>query len=256
MKRTFNYTGRTKIVRKDISITIRQERSDWIFDAELRLTDYRFSRNAEVWIEAHRQNLWMQWPWGTVASLRGPSDRRLLEFDAPDGVLFRVRVVQPEGQEHHKLIGEADAIPFVKAGDTDDNRRHLLVPVPDALGQQLWKLDFEHDPPELLVNVDAKPSWKDMARSPHFIALVYPEVLRRMLLRVLIYEEWAEDDEDGGWKADWIQFAKNLGGLGAVPLADQTSDRENWVEEAVAAFCRKLEIRSVWDRTHEGGNQS
>ena len=198
MKRTFNYTGRRKIGRKDVSITLRQEKSVWVFDAGLRLADYNFSRNAEVWVEAHRQNLWMQWSWGTVSSLRVPVDRRLVEFDVPDGLLFRVRVVQPPGQEHHKLLGEADGIPFVKAGEADDRRRHLLVPVPDALGQQLWKLDFEHDPPQLLVNNEAKPSWKEMARSPQFIALVYPEVLRRMLSHALVDESWTEDDEEGG----------------------------------------------------------
>ena len=217
MKRTFNYTGRQKIGRKDVSIILRQEQTIWVFDANLKLADYHFPRDAEVWLEAHRQNLWMQWAWGTVSALRVPADRRLTEFDVPDGVLFRVRVVQPPGQEHHKLVGEADAIPFVKAGEADDRRRHLLVPVPDALDQQLWKLDFEHDPPQLLVNRDAKPSWKEMARSPYFIALVYPEVLRRMLARAL--EDWAEDDEEGGWRADWVRFAKNLGGLGTVPLS-------------------------------------
>ncbi len=251
MKRTFNYTGRRKIGRKDISITLRQEKSVWVFDADLRLADHRFPRNAEVWVEAHRQNLWMQWAWGTVSALRVPADRRLVEFDVPDGVLFRVRVVQPPGTEHHKLLGEADGIPFVKAGEADDRRRHLLVPVPDALDQQLWKLDFESEPPRLLVNKDAKPSWKEMARSPQFTALVYPEVLRRVLTRILIEYKWAEDDEESGWQTDWIKFARNLGGLGPVPPSDPAQDRENWIEEAVAAFCRRMEPRSMWDRTFD-----
>ena len=122
MKRTFNYTGRRKIGRKDVSIKLRQEQSVWVFDADLRLGEHQFPRNAEVWMEAHRQNLWMQWAWGTVSAPRVPADRRLTEFDVPDGVLFRVRVVQPPGPEHHKLVGEADAIPFVKAGEVDDRR--------------------------------------------------------------------------------------------------------------------------------------
>lgn len=255
MKRTFNYTGRRKIGRKDVSIALRQETAVWVFDADLRLADHHFPRNAEVWVEAHRQNLWMQWAWGTVSAPRPPADRRLLEFDVPDGVLFRVRVVQPAGQEHHKLLGEADGIPFVKAGEADDRRRHLLEPVPDALGQQLWKLDFENDP-RLLVNIDAKPSWRAMATSPHFIALVYPEVLRRILARALFEEGWTEDEEEGGWAADWVRFSKNLGGLGPVPAIELRSDRENWIEEAVSAFCRRLELRSTWDRTcDEEGRQ-
>ena len=51
MKRTFNYTGRRKIGRKDVSITLRQEISGWIFDAELQLADHHFPRNAEVWLK-------------------------------------------------------------------------------------------------------------------------------------------------------------------------------------------------------------
>ena len=253
MKRTFNYTGRQKIGRKDVSITLRHGKDVWEFDANLRLADYHFARNAEVWLEAHRQYLWMQWAWGTVSALRVPADRRLTEFDVPDGVLFRVRVVQPPGVEHHKLLGEADGIPFVKAGETDDRRQHLLVPVPEELDQQLWRLDFESDPPRLLVNKDAKPSYSDVVRSPHFMALVYPEILRRMLSRALNEndEGWTEDDEEAGWPSDWVRFAKNLGGSGSVPPLGQRADREDWIEGAVTAFCRRLEILSTWDRTHD-----
>lgn len=251
MKRTFNYTGRRKIMRSDVAINLRQLAGGWVFDAALRLADYRFPRAAEVWIEAHRQNLWMQWAWGTVSAFQPPTDRRLVEFDVPDGVLFRVRVVHPPGPEHHKLLGEADGIPFVKAGEADDKRQHLLEPVPEELDQQLWKLNFEADPPTLLVNKHVKPSWKDLARSPQFIALVYPEVLRRMLTRALIDEQWSEDDEDEDWKSDWVRFARNLG-LGSPPLVDLRSERESWIEEAVAAFARRLALRDTWDCCHDG----
>src|SRR5438105_9135488 len=76
MKRTFNYTGRRKISRADAGFTIHQRERAWAFDAELRLAAYRFAHNAEVWVEAHRQNLWMQWSWGTISALRVPPDRR------------------------------------------------------------------------------------------------------------------------------------------------------------------------------------
>lgn len=251
MKRTFNYTGRKRIGREDVQIALRKSADGWLFDADLKLADYGFPRNAEVWLEAHRQNLWMQWSWGTVSSLRTPRDRTLIEFTDPDGVLFRVRVVQPPGSEHHKLLGEADGIPFVLAGEADDRRRSLLVTVPDSLDQQLWRLNFEDDPPSLLVNRDAKPSWKEMAKSPQFIALVYPEVLRLLLMRILFHEEWNEEDEEAGWQTDWIKFTRNLGGLGPVPALDCKQDRENWIEDAVAAFCRRLELRSTWDRIYD-----
>ncbi len=252
MKRTFNYTGRRKIERRDVSITLREDRGTWVFDADLRLAEYRFPRNAEIWVEAHRQNLWMQFCWGTISSMRPPADRRLLEFDVPDGLLFRVRVVHPVGPEHHKLLGEADGIHFVKAGESSDLRRPLLEPVPDTLDQLLWKLDFDTDPPKLLVNKDAKPSWRDLARSPQFIALVYPEVLYRVLIQALTGDEaWTEDDDEGGWKADWVAFAKRIGGMGSVPPSDQEQEREAWIEEAVAAFARRHELRSMLDLASE-----
>lgn len=251
MKRTFNYTGRKKIERRDVSITIREERATLVFDAELRLAAYQFPRNAEIWLEAHRQNIWMQFNWGNVSTLRVPTDRKLNEFDVSDGILFRVRVVQPQGQEHHKLLGEADGIHFIKVGEPTDRRRPLLVPVPDALDQLLWKLDMENDPPRLLVNEAAKPSWKEAARSPHFISLVYPEVLRRLLTRALIQEKWTEDDDEGGWTSDWMRFARNLGVPWPPPPPDLQSDCETWIEEAVAAFARRNQLRNVWDLTHD-----
>src|SRR5437870_3156660 len=144
MKRTFNYTGRRSILRKDVAIVVRSVGSGWTFDADLRLGHYKFPHNAEVWVEAHRQNLWMQWPWGTFSAMRVPVNRQLTEFDVLDGVMFRIRVVLPPGQESRKLVGEVDGIQPVKAGEADDRRRHLIVPVPDALDQELWKLDLEH----------------------------------------------------------------------------------------------------------------
>lgn len=247
MKRTFNYTGRRNIHRQDASVTIRPDGKGWAFDAEFRFANYKFPHNAEIWVEAHRQNLWMQWAWGNVSGLRVPLDRRLSEFDVPDGVLFRVRVVHPQGPEHHKLVGEVDHIQPVKAGEANDKRRHLIVPVPDALDQQLWKLDFEQEPPQLLVNKDAKPSWKEMARSPHFLALVYPEVFRSVLGNILLEHQWSEDDDAGDWQSDWIRFAKNLGGLASLPLEHQKAERETWIEDAVAAFARRMQLKNIWD---------
>ena len=255
MKRTFNYTGRRSIVRNDVSVTVRADGKGWAFDAALKLAHYKFPHNAEIWVEAHRQNLWMQWSWGTISAMRVPINRQLAEFDVPDGVIFRVRIVQPPGQDGHKLVGEVDGIQPVKAGEADDRRRHLIVPVPDALDQELWKLDLEHEPPQLLVNRDALPTWKDLARSPHFIALVYPEVLRRILAKVLVDDSWSEEDEDGGWQTDWIRFARNLGGLPSLPPVGQKQDRDDWIEEAVAAFARRMQLRTTWDREQEPGGQ-
>lgn len=250
MKRTFNFTERRRINRKDLSIVLRPTDGRWEFDGTFSLREYAFPETGEIWVEAYRQNLWMQWPWGTIGNPVVPADRVLSEFDVPDGVLFRVRVVQPPGPEHHKLLGEADGIPFVMPGDVDDRRRHLLVPEPDELGQLAWKLDFDSEPPRLKINRDARPSWKEMARSPQFMSLVFPEILRQMLLHVLFEEKWSEeDDEEGSWQTNWILFAKNLGALGEVPRKEAEIERKSWVDEAVRAFSRRQGSLVAWNRT-------
>jgi hypothetical protein len=251
MKRTFNFTGRRKIERSDVSILLREERDGWVFDAELRLAGYRFPSNAEVFVEAHRQNLWMQFSWGTIATLRAPTDRRLSEFDVPDGILFRVRVVLPAGPERHKLAGEADGLHFVKEGEADDRRRPLIEPVGDDLDQLLWKLDLDSEPPRLLVN-NQVADWRSMARSAHFTAAVYPEVMRRVLWKILIDEEWTDDEEeDGGWQSDWVRFARALCGRQELPSPGEGKEREAWIDESVAAFARRHSLREQWERAVE-----
>jgi hypothetical protein len=224
------------------------------FDADLKLAEYKFPRNAEVYLEAHRQNLWMQFNWGTVSLLRPPAVRHLTDFDVPDGILFRVRVVQPPGTEHHKLLGEADAVPFMKVGEATVECKPLLETVPDALDEMLWKLDIDSDPPRLLVNKDAHPTWKGMARSVQFISLVYPEVLRRLLTVALIERKVAIDDEDDGWESDWLRFARNLG-TGSPPLPSDKSGCELWIENAVSAFARKHQLKMTWNLGQSQGEQ-
>jgi hypothetical protein len=72
-----------------------------------------------------------------------------------------------------------------------------------------------------------------------------------MLAFALLDENWSEDDEESGWQADWVRFARNIGGLGEVPAIDQRQERENWIEEATASFARRYAARDTWDRTFE-----
>jgi hypothetical protein len=67
----------------------------------------------------------------------------------------------------------------------------------------------------------------------------------------LIQEKWTEDDDEGGWTADWMRFARNLGVPWPPPPPDLHADCETWIEEGVAAFARRNQLRNVWDLTHD-----
>lgn len=256
MKRTFNFTGRKRISRDDVSIIVREDGGDLVFDAELKLGEYRLPPDARVWIEAHRQNLWMQFAWGEVSALRPPPDRRLTEFDVCDGLLFRVRVVQPPGPERNKLLAEGDNLPFSRVGVESKARRPLLETVPDNLEDLVWKLDLDSEPPRLLINREARPTWRDAARSPHFVALVYPEVLRRLLTRILIEDGTYEDAEPGSWKDDWLRFGRMVGGGSSLEEGTSVEDRLEWIDQAVRGFARQHQLKTRLDLAFEEGTGS
>lgn len=253
MKRTFNYTGRKRIEHSDISVTLKEVPEGWSFDADLRLEEYSFPWNAEVWVEAHRQNLWMQFPWGTISALRPPENRQLSEFVIPDGVLFRVRVVQPAGPEHHKLLGEADGVTFITLEDGNARVRPLLQTVGAPLGHLSWRLDFETDPPQLLVNEALLRNWRDVAKSREFTCLVYPEVLRQLLARGLLDGEYSEGDEDC-WVSKWVAFSTGVLGMPSPPSDDTEEELREWIEEAVSAFAYRNQLLSKWNSAYGEDN--
>ena len=79
--------------------------------------------------------------------------------------------------------------------------------------------------------------------------------MRRLLTTALIENEWSEDEDESGWESDWIRFARNLGGLATPPPATDKEGRSNWIEEAVAAFARRHQLKAMLDLTFEEENR-
>lgn len=249
MKRTFNYTGLKRIPLKHVSITLTRSTPDPEFDATLNLAEYGFPGNAGIWVEAYRRTTWMRWAWGTVAHQQPPADRRLTKFDEPDGVLFRVRVVGQDEADRNRLLGEADRIQPLGEGEAAQQRRPLLITHPDDLGDELWRLDWEDDQPRLLINRNAKPSWRQAASTAWFSTLVYPEVLRQILKKILIEEKWSPNDDDGSdWRSDWLHFASRVLNAGPPPDANQVDDCSQWVDDAVNSFARRKGLMRLWNK--------
>jgi len=243
MKRTFNYTDRKRIERSDVRITLREERGGFVFDASLNLSRYQFPRKAAVYVEAYRDNQWKQFDFGAIEKIIPQQKRDLTEFQSSAGLLFRVRVVMVS--DRYKLIGEADRLPFVKSGSEDDKRRHIIVPESSSsLGDLLWKLEMDGEIPRLLVNSKALPTWESFATNDLFIALVYPEVLRQVLNKIVNIDEFSEDDEDG-WQSDWIKFAKTFDDPGELPKAN-SDEMKDWIDSVIRNFaiCNQIKARA------------
>lgn len=241
MIRRLNYTGRVKIRREDVLVQVSSSEDGVSISANLTLADYDFPADASVSLEAYRQTTWMRFPYGTVGDIQAPplEKRRLAEFEAPDGVLFRLKITQAGAKPI--LLGVADRIPAGSPSDEAD-REPLLPVFPSQLGDEIWQLDTS-DEPRLLVNKSAVSDWRQLAISPIFVALVYPEALRQILHYILISEQHRDVDDEFDWRSKWLRFSTLLPGVDReLPDKDNEESTRQWIADAVSAFSKKLTL--------------
>lgn len=243
--RRFNYTGRKRIRHTDAKVSLYEVGNGaTAFDISLDLSSYDLPKGARVCVEAYRQTNWMRFPYGSAESIEPPEVRDLVEFESPDSVLFRVRVTEAKSPEG-LLLAEADKIrPRLPGEEESDSVPLLPVRSASGLGDQVYLIDYEGGP-RLLIN-DKMGDWRSLARDPAFSALVYPAVLKEVLLRVTHIEECYDPDDHDDWRSQWLQFAVSLPGAQPVPADTQAQQIDDWVDEVVAAFYRRRSYLSVF----------
>lgn len=239
MLRRLNFTNRIRIRRADVRINLTAPDSGLHFIANLSaLPTYDLPRESLVFVEAYRQTNWMRFSFGRIGALESASPRHLSQFDSPEGIRFRVKVT-PDGDDK-KLLAEADGIPLFLPEQDAVGKDPLLPVKPADLDGEIYCLDFSGAEPLLLVSRRAGP-YSDIGRSPAFMALVYPSVLREILMRVIVIERHDDDVSDDVWQSRWLRFTRGLPGMTDIP--ESGSDEEDkylWIDSAVAAFSRRL----------------
>jgi hypothetical protein len=240
--RRLNFTARQRIAQSSVDILLRNASADDAqFDAAIDLGTYGFPADARVFVEAYRQTALMRFDFGTVSTPQVPADRRLADFTGSDEVMFRVKVTATSGRAG-VLLGEADRIRPRNADDDPDRRLPLLPAMPDDLGEEVWRLDFEGGT-TLLVSREL-PDWKQAVKSPAFRALVYPAAMRQILERILFTEKHVSFEDLSDWRSRWLLFASRVPGSRDVPKT--RPEQEEWIENAVAAFARHFRLRTQY----------
>jgi hypothetical protein len=246
MIRRINHTGRRRILREQVRITVDDQRKPVTFTAELTLDSHKFNADARVIIVAYRGSggLWMPFDWGRVAALRKPPTATLNDVDSVDGLLFRVHVVAVH--EPHKILGEADKLPFKLVGEAPSRITPLIKTRSADLAELVWDVDFDAEPPELRIN-RALGNWSVVAHDKAFRAVVYPALLREVLVRVLLIDEWSGDADDDDWRAKWIKFGRKLAPGYGEPFADKKEQYE-FIESAVQSLASQIHAREMFMR--------
>lgn len=253
--RRINHTGRKRINRDHARIIMRPgDDGTLTYEAELALESYGFPSDAQVLVEAYRQHSYERFDHGTAGDLSVDRSRALSLFRSGDQVQFRVKVVDTNVREGC-LLGEADRLKPDIGTEPGDQGLSLLPAEGRDLGDEAWRLEIE-DGPLLLVN-NQLGDWKQLARSPAFIWLVFPCVLREILRHILIIEEHHSTDDPSDWQDRWLLAAKSIRGGDDVP-GPNTADEfvEQWITDVVDSFARRHHMFARFGSPAFGGGES
>lgn len=246
MIRRFNYTGRTKIPRNRVDITLLNDGDGKYFKAKINFEGLELDPNAKVYIEANYKGIYQRFSFGTVSSFNEPLNTRLNELPETELAYFDISIVDETGKIG-MLLGRAKGI--VVSTDNISNDRIPLLPVnPTDLKNQFWKLSFDSSDdgrPVLEINRNI-PEVFEMARNDiKFISLVYPSAFRQVLCKLL--SQGDVDTDDDSWVSQWIKFLNVILGIKNLPEFEDegdilTPEQESWIDDCVNAYCKKFQL--------------
>jgi len=251
MMRRLNYTGRRRIPRAQVTVRLVPDPDGVLsFDAEFELSGYDFPPESSVYVEAYNATSYMRFAFGTVGARAVPQDRRLSEITPSPLPKFRLKVVDNR-ERHGLLLAVADKLVPLRP-EEDETHKQSLLPVDFRdLGERIWRLDLS-DWPVLELNRRIADLGEAARSADSFLALVYPEVVRRILHAALIEEDQSDPDfDESDWTSLWLRYACALPGVPPPPDdmgADAAARKEQWIEGAVQAFCRARDARVRFER--------
>ena len=265
MIRKFNYTGRKKIERKYISIRLINDNTPYpYFDIKMDINTSDFEDDPELYIEAYDRSSFMRFRCGTLKQPLIPEDRHLYDIHSTEAILFRVKLVDPSAQ-HGKILAVADRLASTGESPEETKRISILPVTYEDLGPEIWKLDFRDTGPVLAVNkkIEMVNITEIVKTSDLFFSLVYPSVLREILIRILLIDEVFEDDDPESWQNLWLAFVEKLPDVPKITESPEFENQEftvnrefflKWIDDdAVPAFCRQYGIKGKFESEIGGG---
>jgi len=256
--RRFNYTGRRRISTSDVLISTYQEDGQVYCDVAFDLDSVRYSQevpaSTAVILEAYTRTKVDRFPLGTLESPSAGRRLHLESFGPDENVLFRLKVVNVEDKAG-RIIAMAKGIRPTEPKES--HQQSLLAVSVEPLDDVVYKVDFpDGETPTLVLNealdTVTEQGIKAMATDPLFVSLVYPEVVRQILTRILVIECDTDDEDDGEtWETKWKGFARSLNPE-PIPEPDNGSGSDlvlEWIEAAVSQISRNM---NILDRFKQG----
>lgn len=244
-----NFTGRRRIARSCVDIVV-YEGTPRRFDATIDLAKTRMPGGAKVYLEAMCAGspVIQRFAFGTVQT-PSPPEKRILHEVTGDRVFFMLKIVD-ESELAGRILGLAENIrPNESDKIAETGRRGILPILPQPLGQELWRVDLGEHEVCLFVN-DGVPNIKERTRwDPLFQAAIYPAVVRIIITEALERGAEEDDEDQDGWPARWLRFARDIHPERTPPPTDESPEaREDWIDDVVAEFAGRHNLTDQFRR--------
>jgi hypothetical protein len=250
MIRKFNYTHRKRIPRAATHFRIVPSPSGPnYFDAQVHLEGLDLPKSAHVYVEAYRRAFFRRFPFGTVSRIEHPQDRFLYNVDQDALVRFRVKVVDDKGSG--RILAVSDRIQPRRSEDEPVDKICLLPVDFVDLGNCVWRLELESDWPSLMLN-NRFDKIREIARSDHsFFSLVYPEVVRQILYKVVVEEDYTDPQSDpDDWRSLWLMFSQDILDKNILPPSGESEpiiqEKMKWIDDVVENFCSYKKVLELF----------
>lgn len=250
--RRLNFTGRKRISRDYVQLSVTSNGAGYELRARFDLQHYSFPAKARIHLEAYKRTSFQRFDFGTISKQLIPTDMALSSFSSPQGMKYRLKIVDAE-KNRGRILGEVDNLKAVIAEDVDGAEESLLPVEPShELGHELYRLEFGTNEIHLLVNAELA-NWQEVIKGHFFSTLVFPNLLRQVLLHILRFEEHRVIDDPTDWRSQWLKFA--IEKLRARPIPDDGNldDDHVWVDECVKSFCQEHRILSRFNQAWGDG---
>ncbi|WP_339490287.1 hypothetical protein [Pseudomonas sp. EL_65y_Pfl2_R95] len=247
MSRRFNFTGRTKILREDVTIILDSQGNKLTCNVQLKLNGYDLKPDAEVVVEAERGRvLRIRHDWGHAGkafTLDGASSQfDISSMGDPEDVRYRVLVVEPGSC---RLLATAESVEAHNTQDGQTPQRSLLPIVMRDLHGGVWELENMGDTPTLVLD-SALGTKQEIKSSPILLSLL-PGVIRAILTYLAHDQQGTGDDEsdagDGSTSNMWLEQGKKWAGC-PCPKTIEHSEIDDWAQKAVTGFSREKKLRA------------
>jgi len=238
--RHINHTGRHKIRRSEVQITLNEHpQAPPSFDASFKLDSSKLPGDAALYVEAYHKNTSQRFHFGTAGSPIPPDNRSLDQLDLSGPILFRIKVVD-NSDRIGRLVASAERL-RPEEDEEEDSRASLMTFKSTDLGDLTWKMSFIPDSkPVLCINNRIPEAKEQLINNPVFQGLILPAALRETLMFIFLDIDEDDADEDS-WHKPWLDFANFIAPEDKPDSADPF-ELNDWIDDVITEFSRQHDL--------------